>query len=495
MGAAAAVVSASVLASRLLGLLRDTLLAALLGVTTTGDVYRNAFVLPDLINYLLAGGFLSITFIPILSRRIERGEIEEGWRDFTAVFRVVGLAIAGLTVGGMLAAGPVVRAVFVALSASDQETIARLTRVVLPAQVFFVLGALFMAVQYTRRRFLVPALAPVIYNLGIIGGGLLGGSTPDGFVWGAVVGSGVGNFGLQWWGARRAGLRWRPGGGREATMEYLTLALPLMVGQSIAVLDEQIPRVFGQLAGAGGTAALSFARSLNMLPVGLIAQAAGVASYPFLARLAARESWQEMADTTLKALRTTLTFSLFASAAVYAVAQPAVRVVFQWGRFGTSDTARVAALLVILGLSIPAWGLHQVIARSFYASRRMWTPVAIGTSATVVAIPLTLLLHRGLGLTGIALASTVVMWGYALAMTGVWAGGSGWRHLLAAGSALFRLLPVALAAAVAGRLVSDALAGDAFAPALLATLVGTMVCGAIYLAFSRLLGVRLRGAS
>ena len=207
-----------------------------------------------------------------------------------------------------------------------------LTRLVLPAQVFLVMGALLMAVQYTHRRFLLPALAPIIYNLGIIIGGLVGAAmgeaSPEAFLWGAVLGSAVGNFGLQWFGARSTGtwLTRVPAHG-SSVKEYLVLALPLMLGQSVAVLDEQFVRLFGQI-DSGATAALSFARQLNMVPVGVIAQAAGVAAFPFLARLAAGGDFEGLSRTTGRAARNTVFVAAAAMAALVVVARPLVSLLY-----------------------------------------------------------------------------------------------------------------------------------------------------------------------
>ena len=478
LGGATLVVSVSILVSRLLGVLRETVLAATLGVSTDGDVYRNAFVIPDFLNYLLAGGFLSITLIPVLSRRFEAGEHHEGWQDFTAVFRTIGIAIVVLTGLLMLLAEPLVGLIFPRLESGDLATIVELTRVALPAQVFLVLGGLFMAVSYTHRRFLFPALAPVIYNLGIIAGGLLGAAlnepSPHAFVWGAVGGALVGNFALQWFGARRAGLQWHGGGSRTAIRQYLLLALPLMIGQSITVLDEQIPRLFGQLVGDGGTSALSFARMLNMLPVGLIAQAAGVASFPFLARLAARGESTELADTTLRAARTAAVIGVGATAALIALAEPLVRLVYQWGAFTGDDSRLVAGLLLPFSLAIPAWAIHQVIGRWFYANQLMWTPVALGTATTLAAIPLTLLATDRWGLTGIAGASTVVIWLYTIALTGAWVKATSRRLGLDLLQSVVRSIPGGAAAALAGLWVVRSIGGDA--PL---TVVPSLVGGAV----------------
>lgn len=493
MGGAAVVVSVSILASRLLGLLRETLLAALLGVSAEGDVYRDAFLLPDLLNYLLAGGFLSITLIPLLARHLEAGEQGQAWGAFRAVFSFVAGAIIPITAILWVTAPFLVGLLYPRLTAPALDAVVGLTRIALPAQVFFVLGALFMAVSYAQKRFLYPALAPVIYNLGIIGGGLLGAAAgqtgPSSFVWGAVVGALVGNFGLQWIGARRAGWRWTGAKAPGAVREYLLLAFPLMVGQSVAVLDEQFPRLFGQLAGTGGTAALSLARMVHMLPVGLIAQAAGVASFPFMARLAARGATAELDQASMKAARTAGALGLGACAAVIAAGEPAVRVLYQWGRFGGRDVGTVSGLLMIFSLSIPAWGIHQVVGRWFYAHRRMWVPVAVGSLATAVAIPLTLYLASQLGLAGVAWSSTIVIWLYAMVLVARWGAGSAVRSPGRLAGGLIRVLLASVPAAVGGRLVVAQLGGSDPITALPALIGGGVTVAVVFLVLARPLGI------
>lgn len=427
MGAAALVVSAGVLLSRVLGLARETALAALIGVNAVGDVYRAAFLIPDLLNYLLAGGFLTITFVPIVAARMEADDPQGGREAFVAVFRVVTGVTLILTVGLMIWASPLVEALYPRLSPSQLQEVIRLTRIALPAQVFFVGGSLLMAYQYAHRRFLAPVAAPILYNLAIITGGLWGGllSDPppaDGFVWGALVGAALGNFGVQWWGARRVGFRWAPNVAWDhpAIRTYVALAVPLMVAQSIAVLDEQFVRFFGQLTGEGGISALSFARVLNMVPVGVVAQAAGVAAFPFLAALAASGRRAELTETTLRTARMAVFLGAGAVAAVLAVGAPGVRLVYQWGAFGAADSLVVTRLLAIYALSIPAWGLHQVISRSFYAERRMWPPVLIGTGATALAVPLSLALVEAGGVHGLVWASIISIVVYTVALTLYW---------------------------------------------------------------------------
>lgn len=492
MGTAAAVVAGSVLLSRLLGLGREALLAGMIGVNADGDLYRQAFTLPDFLNYLLAGAYLTITLIPILSRHLENDDPEGASRAFTSVLRFVGVGILALTALMWVFADQLVSLVFPEVI-ENHERLVSMTRLVLPAQVFLVVGALLMAVQYTHRRFVYPALAPIIYNIGIIGGGLIGAAigdpSPESFLWGAVVGSAIGNFGLQWIGASRTGT-WlmRPRRGQSSVGEYLLLALPLMIGQSVAVLDEQFVRFFGQVE-EGATSALSFARQLNMVPIGVIAQAAGVAAYPFLARLAAKGDEDGLVATTGRAARNTIFIAAAATAALVVLARPLVRLLYQYGAFSAEDSALVASLLTIYAFSIPAWGLHQILSRHFYAKRKMWTPVLIGTAFSVIAIPTWLGLYSKLGVEGFALASTLVVTGYAVGMLVAWGFDAGWEAVGQLAPSLLRaLFAAAVAVLVSLPLVNTLFADDlTFWTGLGAVVLGGLTTLAVFLGVALLL--------
>ena len=427
MGAAALIVSAGVLISRILGQLREVIFASLLGATATTDEYVAAFAIPDFLNYLLAGGFLSITFIPIFSRYLANDDEEGGWEALSAIIRPVAAAIVGLVVIGWFAAPWIIETLFTKFSAEQLENTTRYTRIILPAQVFFVLGALFSAVQYTKGVFTIPTLAPIIYNLGIIAGGVgyavIGDeASPEGFVWGALAGAFIGNFALQWWGAHRLGMRLplRIPIRHPVLREYLWIAFPLMIGQSIVVLDETFMRVFGQFISEGAATELNYARRTMLVPVGVIAQAAGVAAYPFLARLFAEGKIDEMKDTVDRAMRYVLILSMIAAGLVAAMTIPIVRALFERGNFSAESTLGTADALFYYAFAIPIWGGLQILNRAFYARKEMWTPVVVGTAATIAAVPLYVILQNTFGLRGVALASTLALAIYTGILGAVW---------------------------------------------------------------------------
>jgi putative peptidoglycan lipid II flippase len=261
-----------------------------------------------------------------------------------------------------------------------------------------------------------------------------------------------------------------------------------MVGQSVAVLDEQFVRFFGQVE-TGATAALTFARRLNMVPIGVIAQAAGVAAFPFLASLAARGANDELVATTGRAARKTLFVAAAATAVVVVLARPGVRLIYEYGEFTTANADLVARLLTIYAFSIPAWGLHQLLVRHFYAKRKMWTPVLIGTAFTLLAIPVWLGLYDRLGVEGFALASTLIMVGYALGMLVAWGFDSGWPAVRRLAPAFFRGMIAAAVAGGIGVLITNAILGDGpigIGEALVVGAIGLLATAVAFLGVSAL---------
>ena len=486
MGTAAAIVAGGVLISRILGLVRQIVFAWLLGAGATGDEYFVAFLIPDLLNYLLAGAYMAITLIPILTRRFAAGDEADARRAFWAVTRPLAFGITALVLIAMPFVDEMLRALEPGFTDAQVANAARLTRIVLPAQIFFILGQLLTAWQFSREKFVIPTLGPIVYNLGIIGGGLIGGlgrtdPAADGFAWGALCGAFLGIFVLQWWGAHREGLRL--GGERvrrhPAVRRYFALAVPLMLGQSLVVLDEQLGRTFGSLHEDGGVSWLTFGRQTMLVPVGVIAQAAGVAAYPFLARLVAEGKHKEMARAVGRAIRYVVALSVVAAAALIALSIPVVRALYERGSFDSADTLVTAGTVVLFALGIPMWGIQQILARGFYAREEMWTPVIAGTLATVAAVPIYWGLNRAMGLDGLALASSVSITIYTAALALVWYRRTDRSELRPVIRSAALTLPLAAlggaAAWGAATLIFDGLGAGGFMADVLAVAVGGIV--------------------
>ncbi len=438
MGVAALIVAAGILLSRFMGLARDKLISLFFGATLESDLYFAAFVIPDFINYMLAGGYFSITLIPFLTKYFEEDE-EDGWRFFSTVFTWITITITAVTLVAFIFAP---RLAFLAAPGLGEEAQGRLAvflRIIVPAQIFFLCGSCVSALLYMRKQFAVPALAPIVYNLFIIAGGvLLRDRGMEGFCWGVLAGSVFGNFLLPALSARSGGgLRlgfslYHPG-----LKKYVLMALPLMIGKSITIVDEQFIRIFGSLAGVGAISWLNYARRIMLVPVSVVAQAAGVASYPFLADLFAKKDLPRFYDTIKSALQNVLTLLVPLSIWMILAAEPTIRLIFEQGRFSAQDTANTARLLQVLLVCAACWGYQQVLGRAFYARLDTLTPAILGTVVAVLSIPFFYLLAIRVGPMGVAIASASSLLAYSIALT-VW-----WRTKIG-GDAFSGLFPATL---------------------------------------------------
>jgi putative peptidoglycan lipid II flippase len=408
IGLASLIMMASVFASRLIGIFRESVLAFVGGTSGGVDAYQIAFILPEILNHVVASGFLSVTFIPIFSHYLADGKAEDGWRVFSVVMTCFGTLLLAMICLCLLLTPRLV--VLLAPGLKDPSLFGqavRMTRIILPAQMFFFAGGLLMAVQFAHQRFWIPALAPLIYNIGIMSGGLL--LAPwmgvEGFAWGVLVGALFGNFLVQLWGARSVGLRFRPifDWRHPDLWRYIRLTLPLMVGLTMTFSTEFLFRFFGSYLPRGGVAVLNFGLRVMLIPVGLFGQAVGVASFPFLARLAARGETTEMnrlLNRTLKYLALVIPVSVLMMVLRYEV----VRILFQRGRFDPEDTAATAAVLVYFLIGAFGFTTYTVVVRCYYAAQDTLFPAVYGTVAVVASVPLYLIGLNTYGVRGIALA-------------------------------------------------------------------------------------------
>ena len=413
---AGAIWSASILLSRLVGLVREAVIGRTIGAGAEADVYWAAFVLPDFLNYLLAGGALSIVFVPIFGAHLARGDEPAARRAFSAVATAVALLCAAATAGLWLAAPALAGLVAPGFDAAQRAELVHLSRIVLPAQVFHVLGGLYSAALQARDRHAVPALAPLVYTLCVIAGGLLGGAEAGarGFAWGVLAGSALGPFLMPLAASLREGLawswRWAP---RDRDLRaYVVRSLPIMLGFSIVVVDDWYLRREGTLVGPGAASALTYAKTLIKVPIGVFGLAAGVAAYPALARLAAEGRRAELATTLASALKVTLLLACAAHAALGVAGEDAVALVYGRRKLDPAEIAQVAEALRWAALGLSAWAVQPLVARGFYSLGNTWLPALLGTLVAGLAYPLYLGLRTSDGTRGLAIASSVAIAAY-----------------------------------------------------------------------------------
>lgn len=449
---AAVLLAASVLLSRVLGFAREALLAYQVGATGHADAYYAAFQIPDLLNYLLTGGALSIAFLPLYTKlRTEQGE-DAAERLLAIVLGTLGVIAFAATALLWVVAAPAIALQFPRFSAEDQVLATRLTRIVLPAQLFFVAGGIMQVPLLARGRFVAAAIAPLLYNTGILLGGLL--LAPrlgvEGFSWGALAGAIAGPFAVPWLDARRRlRVRARFAPLDPAFRRYLWVAAPLLFGQTLLTVDEWYGRWFGGLAGEGVIAQLSYARKLMLVPVAVVGQALGAAALPTLAQLHAAAKHADLDRVVLASLRATGAFGVLAAGSAIVLAMPLVRVVYRHGAFTAADASAVAGLLAILALAMPAWVTQQIASRAFYARGDTWRPMLLGTAISLLAVPLYWDLGRRFGASGLAWAGVVGMSATTLATLVFARRLHGGPPLLPLAATLLRAAAVAIVAALA----------------------------------------------
>jgi putative peptidoglycan lipid II flippase len=434
---ATAIVMASVLLSRLLGFWREWAVAHQVGSNATTDAYYAAFTLPDFLNYLVAAGSLSVTFIPVFSKYMAEKNEEEGWRVFSIVVSFMGLVMIAVVVLAEIFAPKIVSLIAPGFGVVEKEHVVSLTRLMLPAQFCFYMGGILSAVQYAKNRFIVPSLAPLVYNIGVILCGVLLSSRLGitGFAVGVLVGAIVGNFLLQVYGAKRAGAKFffslnirHPG-----FILFVKLAVPIMLALSLAFTDDWIIRWFGSYLQPASITWLSYAKTLMRVPLGIVGQAIGVASFPVLAQLFSEKRMVELDQILSGTMKGIILMLMPITALTVAMSVPLVHLVFSHTRLHEQDLLATAGTLVWFSLGMIAWGAQNILARAFYAMHDTITPAVVGTAITVLNLPLYWLLVRHMQHLGLAAASSAGITAYTIILFVILirkTSGSGMRGLM-----------------------------------------------------------------
>ena len=407
---ASGIVMAGVFLSRLLGFVRDLAVAHQFGSSSTTDAYYSAFTLPDFLNYLVAAGALSVTFIPVFSRYMTEKQEEEGWYAFSTVVTVMGLVLVALVAISEVFASQLVDFIAPGLTSAEKARTIFLTRLMLPAQIFFYLGSILSAVQYAKAQFTIPSLAGVVYNLGVILGGLTLSSRIGitGFAVGVLGGSMVGNFLLQIYGAQRAGARFTPNLNirHPGFRWFIRLSIPIMLALSLPATDDWIIRRFGSYLVPGSITWLNYAKNLMRVPLGVVGMSVGVASFPFLAQLYSDGKLDELKRTLNATLKGLILLLFPISALTIAESAPLVRFVFLHTRLRGAALDATAAALSVFSISMFAWAMQNILARVFYAARDTITPAVVGTSITFLMLPVYWWMARHFQYLGLAFASS-----------------------------------------------------------------------------------------
>ncbi len=476
-------------ASRALGLVRETVIADLFGATGMVSAYRTAAVVPTLVYDLLVGGLISAALVPILSGYAGPERRAELARVSGALFTLLSLILAA-TVLGLEAIAPFLASLLGGgLDPDLQDAIVRLTRLILPSIFFFGLSGALTGLLYSRQRFIFPAFGAAAFNLGIILAAVL--LAPRlgiaALSWGVVLGAALqlaiqlpGLGGLR----PQIGRLWHPDLARVALL-YAPVVLSIVVSQVGIAIDFNL----ASRTGPQSRAWMQAATYLIQLPLGLVAAAVSIAVLPSLSRLAGRPDSARFQRTLVTGLRMVLVLILPAAAALLALGKPLLGLIFEHGAFLPEDTTATLRALETYLIGLPFAAVDQVLVFAFYARRDPRTPVMVGIVSVGIYLLVALSLIGRLGFVGLTLANAAQWAGHALLMvllaqrrlaqlTGQGIGPALWKAGVAA-------VAMALAARGSALWLAQATSGSFLQEALVvagAGALGLLVYGAVLLA-------------
>jgi putative peptidoglycan lipid II flippase len=400
----------AVMASRVIGYARDAYIAWAYGAGGATDAYVAAFTLPDFLNYIVAGGAASITFISIYTRFLAEKRYEDAEKTFSIIISVMTVVMIVGTILTEIFAPQFVRWFVHGFTPDKVDLCVHLTRILLPAQIFFYVGGVVSAVLLSHRLFLFPAFGPLLYNVFIILGGVVAGHRFGiaSLAYGALIGSFVGPFLASVIGAAKIGTGYRPSFdiSNPAFREWVKLSVPLMLGFSLVTADDWILRHYAS-SGVGDITRLTFAKRLFAVPIAVLGQATGQASLPFFARLFNEKKLKEFADTVNDSVYRVSAASLLATAWMMVAALPLIDIVYRRGKFSVADTQLSAVYFLWFSLSLVLWSAQGLYARAFYAAGDTLTPMTAVTLITVASLPIYAVLFHKFGVIGLAWASDI----------------------------------------------------------------------------------------
>ncbi|HET8759763.1 MAG TPA: murein biosynthesis integral membrane protein MurJ [Nitrospiria bacterium] len=411
---AAGVIGAATFLSRVLGFVRDMVVARAFGASQVADAFYVAYRIPSLLRELFAEGSMSAAFVPVFTQTLTTDSREEARRLARAAFSLILVIVATVTVIGM-AIAPWLVAVIAPGFGDDPgkaALTADLTRIMFPYLLWISLAALAMGVLNSVRAFAAPALSPALFNLAIIatvfGLAPLLAEPVLAVAWGVFIG-GLAQLAVQIPSLQRAGMGlgwfWQPTHPGLAKMG--ALLIPTLVGLSVSQVNIFINTLLASYLAQGSVTYLYYAMRLVQFPLGVFGVALSTALLPTLSTHAAKQDEAALRETLAFGLRLILFITIPAMIGLIALRTPIIHVLFQHGRFTAADTAGTAVAL--LGYSVGLWAFAgvRVVVPVFYARQDTKTPVVVAAAAVLVNVGLSLVLMGPLAHGGLALATAI----------------------------------------------------------------------------------------
>jgi putative peptidoglycan lipid II flippase len=404
--------------SRILGVVREQVLAAYFGAGNAMDAYNVAYRVPNLVRDLFAEGAMSSAFVPTFTKHLTTEGKASAWRLGNLVLNALIVITGTLVIAGIVFAEPLVTLFASAYREvpGKLELTVFLTRLMLPFLTFVALAAAFMGMLNSLHRFFIPALSPAMYNVATISCAFLlipvmsaiGLPTITAIAIGSFLG-GVAQLAIQWPALRREGFRYRPmlDWNDPALRRVLVLMGPGTIGLAATQVNVFVNTVLATGEGTGAVSWLNYAFRLMYLPIGLFGVSIGTATLPAVSRHVARQDEPAARRTVADGLSLMLMLNVPATIGLVVLATPIVRVIFERAAFTSADTAATAAALQYYALGLIGYSIVRIASPVFYALGQNRTPVMVSIATVLVNAALNVALVRVLGYRGLALGTAI----------------------------------------------------------------------------------------
>ena len=414
----AGVFGLATITSRILGLVRDQVLAFYFGAGDANDAFRVASRIPNLVRDLFAEGAMSAAFVPTFTRHLTLHGRDRAWHLASSVINALLVVTGVLVVAGIVFAEPLVR-----LYASDfaeipgkLELTIYLTRIVFPFLTMVAVAAALMGMLNSLGYFFIPALSPAMFNVAVIVISVTLipiapslGLQPITIVAIATLAGGLGQLAIQWPPLIREGFRYRPvlDVKDEGLHRVLLLMGPGTIGMAATQINVFVNTVLATGEGTGAVSWLDFAFRLMYLPIGLFGVSIATAATPAISRMVAEQDFPRIRSTLAGALGLMLFLNVPATIGLIVLAQPIVAVIFEHGEFTAADTVATAAALQLYAIGLVGYSIVRIISPTFYALQRSRVPVMVSAGSVLVNVALNLALVRVMGYRGLALGTSI----------------------------------------------------------------------------------------
>jgi putative peptidoglycan lipid II flippase len=408
------------MASRILGLVRDQVLAYYFGAGDAMDAFRVAFRVPNLVRDLFAEGAMSAAFVPTFTRELTLEGRPRAWRLANSVMTSLVIVTCVLVLLGIVFAEPLVRLYAEGFNDVPGKVALTVTlaRIMTPFLTLVALAAVCMGMLNALGHFFVPALSPAMFNIATIAMTVALvplaptlGVQPITLVAISTLVGGLGQLLIQWRPLRQEGYRYRPALDLRdpALGRVLLLMGPGTIGMAATQINVFVNTQFASNEGTGAISWLDYAFRVMYLPIGLFGVSIAAASTPALSRLAATNDAPQMRSTIASAIGLMLALNIPATLGLMALAAPIVALIFERGRFTPADTASTARALQLYAVGLVGYSIVRIVSPAFYALQRSRIPVFASIASVVVNVALSIVLVRVMGFAGLALSTSIAV--------------------------------------------------------------------------------------